>query len=141
MTNKKETKEVTLEQFNEFWELFHKRHPELDMQLPSTRVLLNGSIYCNQPATMPKEIYDIYFRFLRRWYMDNDFIPFAPDFVYVSLHDGLNKTAMEIDTSTITDIKPVTTDLTSVTITRDGVDNTVVIKENVDYFKNRVYIF
>ncbi len=133
-------KEVTPEQFNEFFELFGKRHPDIDMQLPATRVLLSGSIFCNQPAKMPKDEYDIYFRFLRRWYMDNDFIPFEPDRVYVSTNDFKG---MEIDTATIVSIEPVDTDLAKVTIQKKESDikDVIIIKESAEYFKRRTDIF
>lgn len=140
MDKKIETKEVTPEQFNLFWEAFNKRHPELDAQLPSTRVLLNGSIFCNKPSKMPDETYDIYFRFLRRWYMENDFIPFEPDLVFVSTND---EKGMAIDTALITDISRVDMELTRVTIKEKDSDikNTITILEDADYFKNRVDIF
>lgn len=110
------------------------------MQLPANRILLNGSIFCNQPAKMPKETYDIYFRFLRRWYMDNDFIPFEPDIVYVSTND---EKGMAIDTADIVSLMEIDNDLTEVMVKEKETDimNQVVIKENIEYFKKRVYIF
>jgi hypothetical protein len=133
-------KEVTTEQFNSFLELFKSKHPEIDMQLPSSRSLINGSIFCNQPAKMPDEMYDIYFRFLRRWYMDNGFIPIEQDLVYVSVDDGK---VMAIDTDLITSINRVSMELTNVSIKEKESDiiKTITIKEDADYFKNRVYIF
>lgn len=135
-----EEKEVTPEQFNLFFELFAARHPEIDAKLPPTRALINGNIYCNQPAKMPDDVYNIYFRFLRRWYMDNGFIPFDVDLVYVSTNAAKG---MAIDTATIIDINPVTLDTASVTIQEKDSDikETIIIQESADYFKNRVYIF
>lgn len=135
-----EYKEVQPEDFNSFFELFNKRHPEIDAQLPPSRSLINGSIFCNQPARMPDETYDIYDRFLRRWYADNGFAPSQPDLVYVATND---EKAMEIDTSTITDINGVDIDKARVTIKdkETGMLSDIVILENAGYFRNRVYIF
>ena len=134
-------KDVTPAQFNEFFELFNKRHLDIDMRLPTIRSLVNGGIYCNQPAKMPDDEYDIYFRFLKRWYMDNDFMPFEPDMVIVATNNEIDKTVVGIDTANIKDIKAVTMDLTDVTFERDSQMLTVTIKEKSDYFKKRAYIF
>jgi hypothetical protein len=137
MTNK----EVTPAQADKFWEAFNLRHPDIDMQLPPTRLLINGSIICNQPAKMPNEIYNIYFRFLKRWYMDNGYIEPENDLVYVATND---MKGMAIDTSKIVSINPVDMETTKVVfddINDNNERKTVVIKENVDYFKKRVYIF
>lgn len=97
-----ETRDVTQEEFNEFWDLFHARHPDIDNRLPSTRILLKGSIFCNQPATMPDDEYEVYFRFLRRWYVNKGIISFKPDLMKVRINDT---TKQEINADTIKDIR------------------------------------
>lgn len=71
--------------------------------------------------------------------MDNGFIPFEPNLVFVAL-DG-EPASLQIDTDAIVDISAITFDLTKVSYKENDIIKTVTIKENVDYFKGRVYIF
>lgn len=67
-------------------------------------------------------------------------MPFEPDLVYVFTND---QKAMVIDTSSIISINRVDMELTKVEIKEKDSEksNTIVIKEEKDQFKNRVYIF
>jgi tRNA-binding EMAP/Myf-like protein len=138
------TKEVTLEQFNKFWELFDEKHLDISFQL-TAKTLINGSIITFKPAKMHEETYDKYTRFLKRWYMDNGFLDFAPDFVYVATNDNdAEMKAIEIDTAKILSIEPVEKNdkICKVIIKEDeGINKELIIKESVEYFKNRSDIF
>lgn len=122
-----------------FFELLAKRHPEIDSQLPSKN-LVDNCIVCFKPAKMPTEAYEIYERFLKRWYMDNGFMEAEPDLVFVSTTD---QKGMALDTSLIDSITIVDMELTKVVMREKEGDfkNTIIIKENRDDFKKRVYIF
>lgn len=132
-------KQLTPQDAIDFFTLLENRHPEIDIQLPSKN-LVDNSIVCFKPAKMTADTYDIYERFLKRWYMDNGFMEVEPDLVYVATND---QKAMALDTSLIESIDIVDMQLTRVVIREKEGDfkNTIIIKENRDYFKNRVYIF
>ena len=133
-------KEVTPEESNKFWYLFASKHPDIEFKLKS-KILVNGIIWANQPAKMPDEEYDIYTRFLKRWYIDNGIIEYEPDFVYVSTKDS-DKKAMGIETDKIISIENAGNDLSKVVIQVDENEiKEIIIKEDAEYFKNRVYIF
>jgi len=132
-------KQLSPHDANKFFDLLAKRHPEIDVQLPSKN-LVDNSIVCFKPAKMKDDEYDIYVRFLKRWYMENGFIPFEPDLVYVFTND---QKAMAIDTSSIISINRVDMEFTKVEIKEKDSEmtSTIVIKEEKDQFKNRVYIY
>lgn len=134
-------KQVTPQEFNSFCELFATRHPSIEEGFKKQPlILIDGVIIRYQPGKMSNDEYDIFMRFLKRWYMANGYMEFEPDLVFVATDD---MKAMAIDTDTIKTIEPVTLELTNVTIQEKNSDiiESLIIKENFEVFRKRAYIF
>jgi len=131
-------KDVTPAEADKFWELFNEKHPEIDAKLPPTRALINGSIFCNKPATMSEDEYNIFFKFLRKWYMDNGFINREPVSITVITADQKMAT---IISDSIMEIEPIDAFSTKVKY-RESLDTVteVVVNENSEVFKHRLNI-
>lgn len=130
---------MTVEYANEFWSHIAKNYPDIDRQL-SNRALVNEAIISFQPARMSNEDYDTYNRILKQWLANNGFIPSPqPDMIYVATNDSK---AMGFDSINIVSLMAIDDELTEVIIKDENDINTnVIIKENIEDFKKRVYIF
>jgi hypothetical protein len=128
-------KEVSIEQFDEFWRLFNERYPDIDAKLPSSRILVNGSIMCNQPAKMLDDEYNVYFRFLQKWYMDNGFIEKKPVTI-IAITAGHK--LVQIISDSLVEIEPIDDFSTRVKY-RETIDivSEVVININSEVLKHR----
>jgi|GEM_PF-5978459 len=139
MANKKE---LTLDDVKNFWELFTAKHPLICDQF-SGKVFMDNAIVAFQPHVMTDESYEIYNRFLKRWYADNGFMEREPNFVVVALTNEIDKTVRAIDTDKIVSIEGIDGTFSAVTIKEDDIETpvTIVVKEFVEDLRKRVYIF
>ncbi len=132
----------TLEDANRFWQEFAKRHPDIERQLQGKFFLDGGSFGAFQPKTLDDVSYNIFTRYLKRWFFTNGFWHKQVDEVYVSLNNDVDKTVRAIDTDDIISIERVD-DITCKMLIKDfgGFTNTLYLKETFEHMNRLVYIF